>query len=60
MSIKVTFTRCSVVTHAANMYVCLVVGFYMANYARIDTCPKSTVGAFVLVGSSIFEIKTEI
>jgi len=60
MSIKVTFTRCSVVTHAANSYVCLVMGFYMANYTRIVTCPKSTEGAFVFVGCRIFKIKTRI
>jgi len=60
MFIKVTFVFGSVVTHAANSYISLVVSFYMANYAYIDICLKSTVGAFVFLGSSVFKIKTRI
>jgi len=60
MFIKVTFVLGSVVTHAADLYICLVVSFYMTNYALFDNCLKSTVRAFVLVGSSILKIKTRI
>jgi len=60
MFLKVTFVFSSVVTLAANMCIFLIVSFYMANYGRIDNCPKSTVGAFEFVGFRIFNTKTRI
>jgi len=60
MILKGSFVLGSVVTHAADMYVCLIMSFYMVNYVRIDNCLKSTVGAFAFVDSCIFKIKTRI